>query len=65
MFECLKDWFDTKVRDLDHFNLYDISEYDISILFFVTRTTLIFFYIFLQFCLKFVESVRTTSVDMR
>jgi hypothetical protein len=58
MFMCSKDWFDTEVRDQDHSNLYDMFEYDMSILFFVIRTTLIFSYIFLQFCLKFIEFVR-------
>jgi hypothetical protein len=34
MFVCLKDRFDTEIRDHDHSNLYDISKYDTSILFF-------------------------------
>jgi hypothetical protein len=42
MLVCLKDWIDTEVRDQDHFNLYDISEYDMSILFFMTRIILFF-----------------------
>jgi hypothetical protein len=66
MFVRLKDWLDTEVRDRDYSNIYNISEYDTSILFFMIRTTLIFlfFYIFLQFYLKFVEFVRATSVNM-
>jgi hypothetical protein len=44
--------------------MYDISEYGMSILFFVIRITLIFFsYIFLQFYLKFIEFVSVISVD--
>jgi hypothetical protein len=62
---CLKDWLDTEVRNHNHSNLYDISEYDTSIFF--TKTTLFFSdfsYIFLQFCLNFVEFICATSVDM-
>jgi hypothetical protein len=30
---CLKDWFDTEIRNQDHFNMYDISEYSTLISF--------------------------------
>jgi hypothetical protein len=65
MFVCLKDWLDIEVRDQNHSNVYDISEYGTLILFFVTRTTLIFliFLICLQFYLKFIEFVCVISVD--
>jgi hypothetical protein len=47
---CLKDWIDTDVRDQYHSNMYDISEYRTSIyIFFVIRTTLIFFIYFSNF----------------
>jgi hypothetical protein len=46
--------------------MYDIFKYDMSILFFVIMTTLIFLifsYIFFQFYLKFIEFVRVISVN--
>jgi hypothetical protein len=67
MIVCLKDLLNIEVKNQDHSNIYDISEYDISILFFITRNTLvflIFLYIFLQFYLKFVEFICAISVDM-
>jgi hypothetical protein len=66
MFVCLKDWFNTEVRDQYHSNMYDIFKYSRSILFFMTSTTLFFylFYIFLQFYLKIIEFVSATSIDM-
>jgi hypothetical protein len=66
MFVCLKDWFNTEARDRDHSNMYDISEYSTSILFFVTKFTsfVYFFYIFFQFYLKFMKFISPTSVDM-
>jgi hypothetical protein len=30
MLMCLKDWFDDEVRDQDHSNIYDSSEYATS-----------------------------------
>jgi hypothetical protein len=60
---CLKDWFDTKDIDHNHSNLYDISEYDTLILFNFYQDHSNFSYIFLQFCLKFIEFVRAISVD--
>jgi hypothetical protein len=63
---CLKDWFDAEIKDHDHSNMYDISEYDMSI-FFLFRTTLFFFDFFIYFSnlyLKFIEFVHATSVDM-
>jgi hypothetical protein len=45
--------------------MYNIFGYDTLILFFVIKTTLIFFLIYLSdFVSKFVEFVRATSVDM-
>jgi hypothetical protein len=46
MLVYLKDWLDTKVRDNDHSNMYDISEYDTSILFLLSESLYFFSYIF-------------------
>jgi hypothetical protein len=43
--------------------MYDISEYDASNLFCMTRITLIFF-IYFSIYLKFIEFVRVISADM-
>jgi hypothetical protein len=58
----IKDWLDTEVRDRDRSNIYNISEYDTSILFFDQNHSN-FSYIFLQFYLKFVEFARDINVD--
>jgi hypothetical protein len=55
----LKRLDDTEVRDNDHSNIYDIFKYDTSILFFMIKNTLFFS----DFFLKFIEFVRTTSID--
>jgi hypothetical protein len=48
MFVCLKDWFNTEARDRDHSNMYDISEYSTSILFFVTKfTSFVYFFLYI------------------
>jgi hypothetical protein len=52
MFVCLKDWFNTEVKDQNHSNMYDIFEYSMSILFYFYQDYSNFFYfsyIFLQF----------------
>jgi hypothetical protein len=65
MIICLKDWLDTDVRDWDHSNIYDFSEYDTSILFLWPDHSNFsdFSYMFLQFYLKSIEFVSAISID--
>jgi hypothetical protein len=62
---CLKNWLDTDVKNQDHSNMYDISKYGLLILFFGTKITLIFYFLYISPILfEFFKFIRATSVNM-